>query len=176
MLGERLLVLLRGINVGGRHSVPMAGLRTLFAELGCVDVATYIQSGNLVCTAPSELSSGAIAAALAGRFGFSMPVTLRTLGEVSAAIAANPFAASGGESLHAVFFEQTPTPATVEALEAKRAGAEQLALRGRELFLDLPHGTGRSKLALACTAAGVPGNPTMRNWRTVLQLHTMLAG
>ena len=46
----RYLALLRGINVGGRNKVAMADLRDLAAGLGHSDVATYIQSGNLLFT------------------------------------------------------------------------------------------------------------------------------
>jgi uncharacterized protein (DUF1697 family) len=42
------LVLLRGINVGGKNKVPMAELRKLLEDLGYVDVSTYIASGNVV--------------------------------------------------------------------------------------------------------------------------------
>jgi len=42
------LVLLRGINVGGKNPVPMARLRQLLEELGYTDVATYIASGNVL--------------------------------------------------------------------------------------------------------------------------------
>jgi uncharacterized protein (DUF1697 family) len=45
---NRYLVLLRGINVGGRNKVPMAELRELLEGLGYADVATYIASGNAV--------------------------------------------------------------------------------------------------------------------------------
>ena len=44
----RYLVLLRGINVGGKNKVPMARLRELLEELGYTDVATYIASGNVL--------------------------------------------------------------------------------------------------------------------------------
>ncbi len=40
------LVLLRGINVGGKNKVPMAGLRAMLESLGYDDVSTYIASGN----------------------------------------------------------------------------------------------------------------------------------
>ena len=40
--------LLRGINVGGKHKVPMAALAEVFTAAGCADVQTYIQSGNVV--------------------------------------------------------------------------------------------------------------------------------
>ena len=42
------LVLLRGINVGGKNSVPMARLRELLQELGYSNVSTYIASGNVI--------------------------------------------------------------------------------------------------------------------------------
>lgn len=42
------LLLLRGINVGGKNRVPMAELRDLLAELGFTDVRTLIASGNVV--------------------------------------------------------------------------------------------------------------------------------
>jgi len=42
------LVLLRGINVGGKNPVPMARLRELLGELGFESVSTYIASGNVL--------------------------------------------------------------------------------------------------------------------------------
>ena len=42
------LILLRGINVGGRNTVPMAPLRELLEELGYSNVSTYIASGNVI--------------------------------------------------------------------------------------------------------------------------------
>ena len=41
------LVLLRGINVGGKNKVPMAALRTVLEDVGFSNVATYIASGNV---------------------------------------------------------------------------------------------------------------------------------
>ena len=42
------LVLLRGINVGGRNKVPMAALRDLLESHGHTKVSTYIASGNVI--------------------------------------------------------------------------------------------------------------------------------
>jgi len=44
----RYLVLLRGINVGGKNKVPMARLRSVLEELGYSSVSTYIASGNVI--------------------------------------------------------------------------------------------------------------------------------
>ena len=42
------VILIRGINVGGKNKVPMAGLRKSLEELGFSDVSTYIASGNVI--------------------------------------------------------------------------------------------------------------------------------
>jgi uncharacterized protein (DUF1697 family) len=42
------VILVRGINVGGKNKVSMAGLRTCLEELGCSRVSTYIASGNVI--------------------------------------------------------------------------------------------------------------------------------
>jgi uncharacterized protein (DUF1697 family) len=44
----RYVVLLRGINVGGKNKVPMATLRAALADAGFENVRTYIQSGNVL--------------------------------------------------------------------------------------------------------------------------------
>ena len=54
----RYLVLLRGINVGGRNKVPMAALRELLESHGHTRVSTYIASGNVILT--SDQSAAAI--------------------------------------------------------------------------------------------------------------------
>jgi uncharacterized protein (DUF1697 family) len=45
------LALLRGINVGGNNIIRMADLKACFETMGLTNVATYIQSGNVVFTA-----------------------------------------------------------------------------------------------------------------------------
>jgi len=46
--GDVYVALLRGVNLGGKNRLPMKDLATMFAEAGCTDVVTYIQSGNVV--------------------------------------------------------------------------------------------------------------------------------
>lgn len=42
------IVLIRGINVGGKNKVPMAGLKACMEQLGFANVSTYIASGNVI--------------------------------------------------------------------------------------------------------------------------------
>jgi uncharacterized protein (DUF1697 family) len=174
----RVVALLRGINVGGRHSVPMSALRSLLAdELRCTEVQTYIQSGNVVCTAPTVgLPPSAIAHLIEQRFSFAVPVALRTAQEWNALGAANPFLKQREEAefLHLVLLAEPLSAERLTMLQAIRSGNEQLIAMGRELYLSLPHGVGRSKLAMACVSPKMPPDTTMRNWRTVHQLQSML--
>jgi uncharacterized protein (DUF1697 family) len=55
------VILLRGINVGGKNIVPMVGLKKCMEELGFANVSTYIASGNVL------LSSGESAAEIKAR-------------------------------------------------------------------------------------------------------------
>ena len=67
----RYLVLLRGINVGGKNKVPMAPLRALLEELGYANVATYIASGNVI------LSADHSAAAIKRKIEAALPKAFR---------------------------------------------------------------------------------------------------
>ena len=42
------LVLLRGINVGGKNTIKMNELKKIFEEMKFSDIETYIQSGNVL--------------------------------------------------------------------------------------------------------------------------------
>jgi uncharacterized protein (DUF1697 family) len=67
----RYLVLLRGINVGGRNKVPMAALRDLLESHGHTKVSTYIASGNMI------LSSDRSPAAIKRELEESLPTTFK---------------------------------------------------------------------------------------------------
>ncbi|WP_203640256.1 DUF1697 domain-containing protein [Levilactobacillus andaensis] len=72
------LLLLRGINVGGNHRVPMVVLRNLLLEAGFTNVRSYINSGNLFLT--SDLSAPTceekVAHVLTTNFDFSIDFRL----------------------------------------------------------------------------------------------------
>jgi uncharacterized protein (DUF1697 family) len=178
------LALLRGINVGGRNRVAMADLRRVVAALGHTDVATYIQSGNVVFAGAGP-DPAAVAAALerviAAELGVPAAVVVLTRDELAAVVAGNPFpAAEDPRRLHVTFTATEIDPGTAAAVAAEeqrarqRGGRDEVRVRGRVLYLHTPDGLGRSELAarLARTASGVVG--TTRNWATVTALLAML--
>jgi len=161
----------RGINVGGHHIIPMRELKAMLVEIGCDDVSTYIQSGNVVFNHDdlrSDVLESKICRAVNSRFGFEPRVMLLTLEQLKAAVAANPFPAgeSQPKSLH--FFFLTADVGTVDwdAFDALKKDTEQFKLVDRVFYLHAPDGIGRSKLAANIEKLlEVPG--TARNWRTV---------
>jgi len=105
---------LRGVNVGGKHSLPMAALAALFTESGCGEVRTCIQSGNVLFTAGTALARripALIAAGISKRFGFEAPVVTRTAAELAAIAKNNPFLRDGPDpkALHVIFLADPPT-------------------------------------------------------------------
>ncbi len=173
------VALLRGINVGGKNKLPMSDLRALFAEAGCEDVQTYIQSGNVLFRAEPGVAATlpeTIAARIADRFGYRTPVVLRSAAELDAVIRNNPFIAQGAseDELHVYFLAGKPDAARVAALDPDRSPPDTFAVRGQEVYLRLPHGMGRTKLTNDYIDRTLRTTSTARNWRTVTKLRAMM--
>ena len=178
------VALLRGINVGGRNKVAMADLREIMASLGHTDVATYIQSGNVVFTSP-DTDCGALADALERAIARSLAVrpavVVLSRADLAQVIADNPFPDEANpRCLHAVFRRLELAPEAIAAVEgaqqrARAKGSRDEALPvGRALFLRTPDGLGRSELATQLARSGVQADGTARNWATVTRLAAML--
>ena len=157
--------LLRAINVGGTGKLPMTELRELCAGCGLEDATTYIQSGNVVFR--SKLSESgvkrALEQALARKMGKPFGVLIRTCAELDAVIDGNPFPKAAPAQLLVLFMDAPPPADCLDRVVIP--GREELALRGRELFIFFPDGMGRSKLKVPLQKVG-----TGRNLNTITKL------
>lgn len=175
------VALLRGINVGGKHKVPMKELAEVFTRSDCADVKTYIQSGNVVFTAPSTAIKG-IASELAekiqGRFGFPVPVVVRSQEQLGKVVRSNPFLKAGKPetTLHVMFLADEPSAAAVKSLDPKRSAPDEFRVMGSEIYLHTPNGFGNSKLTSAYFDSKLSTIGTARNWNTVQKLLEMMSG
>ncbi len=167
------VALLRGINVGGRRSVPMAGLRDLFAEAGARDVRTYIQSGNVVFghTKAADALRHDLERRIEAATGHEVTVVLRTARQLATVVAHNPFPDAKPSTLHVGFLNDRPAKAAITAVDPARFAPEAMVVVGRELYLHLPNGMGRAKLPPALAKLRTP--ITVRNWKTVTTLADM---
>jgi uncharacterized protein (DUF1697 family) len=182
------VALLRAVNLAGRNRVAMPDLRQIAARLGHADVATYIQSGNLVfSTTETDAArlAGALEREIARQLDVQPAVVVLSRDELAAVIAANPYPQeTDPRRLHAVFRREDMSPAEIAAVAAaqQRASAkgsrDQAAVVGRTLFLRTPDGLGRSELAgqlaRSRTAIGTGTAGTARNWATVTRLLALL--
>ncbi len=175
----RFIALLRGINVGGNKRVPMAELRALGEGLGFTQVATYIQSGNLVFTASGTAAKhdAALERVLAKHFGFPVETLVRDARAWSAIVAANPLGQLAEQDpAHVVvgFAQQKLRKEALAELRARAQGAERIELAADALWIHYADGIARSKLSPAVLDRCAGSTVTARNWRTVLELERML--
>jgi uncharacterized protein (DUF1697 family) len=173
----RQIVLLRGINLGPARRVPMADLRALLSEAGYGNVRTYVQSGNVVLDSdekPAELADRC-AGLIGDRFGFSVPVVVRTRDELAAVVERNPLREVVTEpKRYQVSFLSGPlAPDKVKALQEVRADPEALHVTPREIYAWHPAGVARSKLWNKLAGDGLGVTATARNWTSVTTLLQM---
>lgn len=175
------IALLRGINVGGRNRLTMADLRAVLADLGHADVRTYVQSGNAVFTstrADPEAIGTELTRRLSDDFDVTPTVMVRSAEDLATIVDANPYADEGNDeptTVHVAFLSDQPDD-TDFAVDADDHAPERFSVGDRVLYLHLPDGMGRSRLAIELDRRRGDVEMTVRNWRTVTKLHEMARG
>jgi uncharacterized protein (DUF1697 family) len=159
------IALLRAVNVGGTGKMPMADLKILCEDAGFVDVRTYIASGNVVFK--SALSASHIKAALEAKLtayaGKPIGVIVRTVPEMAAVLAGNPFPNAAPNRVVAIFLDAAPPADALTKATGKKA--EECVLGLREIYVHYGDGMADSKLKIPSAAAS-----TARNMNTIAKV------
>jgi uncharacterized protein (DUF1697 family) len=175
---QTYIALFRGINVGGKSTLPMPGLVSALEALGACDIRTYVQSGNAVFRSP-ENNPAQLAARLSAeigrRYGFEPWVLILKPEKIIAAMEGNPFpqAEANPSSLHVGFLATVPPNPDLEKLNSLKADSERFQLKGDIFYLFAPDGVGKSRLAANAEKA-LDVLMTDRNWRTVAKLREIV--
>ncbi len=174
-----VIAMLRAVNVGGRGKLPMENLRAICAAIGCSDVQTYIQSGNVVFKT-AERSLPKLAAkledAIEKKFGFRPPVILRTPAQLRAVIENNPFAKRQEVAPNKLLVWFLHAPLSTDAVARVAAlppTPEEVKIVGSEVFVYFPNGQGQTKLNWATVERAMKVTGTGRNLNTVMKLLEM---
>lgn len=167
----------------------MAELRKLATSLGYDEVATYIQSGNLLFTPNKSTELAELAAelrkAIAAEFGIDTPIILVTRDELAKVIEANPYPDEPKpQYVHGIFLSAEPDQAARDNVEAivnsfsQKGSRDEAVYRGRVLYLHTPDGFGDSELAKALVAkkSSPVTTGTARNWATITKLMALCGG
>ena len=170
----RYLALLRGINVGGRNLVKMADLRAAAEEMGLADVATYIQSGNLLFTAPSQRRdelAARIESELSGRFGLEQKVVLLTEAQLRRVVEGAPRGFGSASQKCDVIFLRKPLTVkkAFKLLETKEGVDRAWAGEGVLYFSRLASKASSSRLSRVVMLPEYK-DMTIRSWSTTKKL------
>ena len=177
---RRFVALLRGVNVGRAKRVAMADLRALVESLGCADVRTLLNSGNVVFSSPradTAETARAIEEALRDRLGVASRVTVLSAAELDEIVAENPFAGTAVEAsrLLVAFCREDDGPRKLAPLLAEEWGTDALAVGKRAAYVLCASGILESALLESVTRVLRDG-VTTRNWATVLKLQALTKG
>lgn len=173
------VALLQGINLGANRRIAMPALREILVDLGLSDVATYIQSGNVVFSA-GAISWEALATAIGERiqsdFGLDVPVIIRSGDEMRRIFQSNPFLSGEDDlkRLHVTFLDHAPGDRVVARLDDVAFPPDAYRVQGQEIFVRHINGVAGSPIDFGRIARtlGV-ARTTSRNWRTVTRLAGM---
>jgi uncharacterized protein (DUF1697 family) len=175
---ERFAAFLRGINLGRRHRVSGAELRSRFTELGFRDVDTFRTSGNVVFAAgrePLTRMADRIEKGLEASLGYQVAIFLRSAKELRGLASHQPFTrglveASKGK-LQVMVLSKKPAAKTRREVLALATDEDPLEFGDRELYWLPSAGTRDSGLDLRAIDA-LLGATTMRTKGTIDQLAT----
>lgn len=168
------LALLRGINVGGKNLIKMADLRAGFEDLGYEDVATYIQSGNVMFRSPRERVDELTARMekeLTKEFGVNLKVVLLTEPQLRKVVEKAPKGfGSDTHKCDVIFVRKPLTPARAHSLAETRDGIDQKwTANGVVYFSRLAENASGSRLS-KIVAQPEYKDMTIRNWNTTTKL------
>lgn len=173
-----LLALLRGVNVGKAKRLPMEALRRIVQELGGREVATLLNSGNVVFrhahALPHQLSVE-LCAAIQTQLDVAAAVVVRSSLQFDAALADDAFARHAQKpSMMLVAFAQSAQDlAALQSLAPLAASPGEWVVGRHAAYLHCPNGVLESRLAKALL--GKAGHPvTTRSGATCLKLQALL--
>ncbi len=176
----KYVALLRGINVGGKNPVRMAALKEGFEGIGFVDVATYIQSGNVVFGAGRSSDAAMterIERMLTSTFGFDARVVLRSRTQMRSIVerAPNGFGADPSTYRYDVIFLKPPlTPRAAMRSVPTREGVDSAHPGNGVLYFSrLTSRAPQSRLS-RIVSMPIYRDMTIRNWNTTTKLRELV--
>ena len=176
------VALLRGINVGGKNLIPMTALKACFEDQGYIDVATLIQSGNVVFTSrgvPAAELVERIERMLSDTFGYDASVVLRTKAQMRRIVDRAPagFGAQPARFRYdVIFLKPGLTPAAAMRTFTPREGVDQVWAGAAVVYASRL--TSRASQSRLSKIASTPEYRlmTIRNWNTTTKITALMDG
>ena len=165
--------------MSGQKKIRMAELKQLYESLGFLNVATYLQSGNVVFDSAVEdggTLAGRIETGIEQAFGFDVSVFVRVPEDFKRILSINPFLVEREEDLAALyvtFLYDPPDETKIKELVVPAGETAEFVIGEDEIFLFYPDGYGRTKLTNTYLERKLDVPATTRNWNTVQAVYTL---
>lgn len=171
---SKKIAILRGINVGGKRKILMNDLKLMLNEIGLTDIATYIQSGNVIFQSNLKNNELAdlIASTIEEKYGFDVPVVIRSADELEKSIIINPFYSEEADinKLHLTFLKEAPDEKNLTLIETLNFTPDKFEIINKDVFIHCEGKYHQSKLTNNFFEKKLKVGATTRNWKTVLKL------
>ncbi|MGI9613537.1 MAG: DUF1697 domain-containing protein [Acidimicrobiales bacterium] len=176
-MAERLVVMMRGINVGGAKKVPMAELRAALTDAGCTGMSTILATGNVILDGDDpEAAATKVEQLVLERFEVATRCLARTAAEIDGVIAGDPFAdvATNGSRYLAVFLSENLPDEVVADDGPIDLDADGVALGDRLIYQWCPDGILAAEPIGDAVMKHTDLFVTARNWNTLLKIQARL--
>lgn len=173
---KKYIAILRGVNVSGHNIMPMKELKAAMEDAGFSNVATYIQSGNVVFEhsgASEDNHAKGLTELIKSAFGYNVPVLVRTVEYMQQVYAANPFFKREGidtEKLHITFLGDVPAQQNIDTANTYSYLPDEFIIEGKTVYVYCPNGYGNTKLTNTFFEGKLKVPATTRNLKTVAKL------
>jgi uncharacterized protein (DUF1697 family) len=176
----QFVALLRGINVGGNNLIRMAELKLCFERQGLTNVATYIQSGNVLFEAADPNGptlASQLEDAIAYSFGYRSWLALRSYRQMERIVEQAPegFGKDPNTYRYNAMFLRTGVTSS-EAIESVQTRADVDEAWAGDGVLYFSYLINRASQSYISRIVGSPIYRTMtiRNWNTTIKLLSLM--
>jgi uncharacterized protein (DUF1697 family) len=170
---------LRGVNMAGHNLIKMTDLSLLFKDIGLTG-RTFIQSGNVIFSLKSdkdiEGTGSVIEAAIRKKYGYDIPVMIRTANDLEEIISNNPFHDEKNfdpAKMAVIFLHEKPSEDQLLKVADVDYPPDKFKIIDREIFIYCPDGFGKTKLYTNFFEKKMGVTGTARNLKTIKTLHNM---
>jgi len=173
------IAFLRGVNVSGKHKIPMGELRELCDEIKLLEVKTYIQSGNVIFKSEVDSTTeleNQLSKAILKHFEFEVPVIVKTIGQLVEILDKNPYESKDEilrkQNYFVLLYNKASTE-EVEKLKTESFKNEEFSVSDNCIYLKCKAGYGKAKLNNNLVERKLKVLATTRNYRTMMKLLSM---
>ena len=161
----------------GHNSIKMTDLAALYSNIGFIQAETFIQSGNVIFNSDKDITSADIALeiekAINAKYGYDVPVMIRTIHEMNSIIKSNPYLAEpefDPAKMAVIFLHDKPTDLQIQKVADVNYPPDKFKITGKEIYTFCPNGFGRTKIYTNFFENKMKVTGTARNWKTITTL------